>query len=429
MFNEIYKHTKYFVEECGKRTAGTEAVKKASDYIVDYYKKNGIKTEIHEFNVPVCEIEKSQLKFKTTEGWIETEHTAALFSRATPDGGITLPLVYAENGSIANLKDADVKGKAVLICRDVYMEYPDINMYKRLHEFGAAAVIYTTNDGHWDVPYVYANFETMDEEYTIPTAVIHYRTALKLLNNDVSEVFMDIKFNVEMKRSVNTIGVIEGRSKADENIVVCAHLDSAHGSTGATDDVAGVATFMELAKYYQQQAKAGNPPEKTIRFIAWSGHECGLHGSKYYLLDNPEIRNSVKFVFNYDVVGNTLCNYSAIGAAAPEVEAKLNEITEELELDWPMVMAPMVVDALNFAAMDIPHITLTSGSYGGNHTVNDSMKLISPSAFRNPVKFSKAIIEWASGNTEIKQGYPQELTEALKTTAEMYGWGLFGKID
>ena len=127
MFNEIYKHTKYFVEECGKRTAGTEAVIKASDYIVDYYKKNGIKTEIHEFNVPVCEIEKSQLKFKTTEGWLETEHTAALFSKATPDGGITLPLVYAENGSIANLKDVDVKGKAVLICRDVYMEYPDMN--------------------------------------------------------------------------------------------------------------------------------------------------------------------------------------------------------------------------------------------------------------------------------------------------------------
>lgn len=111
------------------------------------------------------------------------------------------------------------------------------------------------------------------------------------------------------------------------------------------------------------------------------------------------------------------------------MEAKLNEITEELELDWPMVMAPMVVDALNFAAMDIPHITLTAGSYGGNHTANDSMELISPDAFRSPVKFSKAIIEWASGNAEIKQGYPQELTEALKATAEMYGWGLFGKID
>ena len=422
---KAYEHTRYFTEECGQRIAGTEAVLKASDYIISYFKGKGIPTEIHEFQVPVCEVEHSVLKAKTDGEWSELEHTPALFSKETPVGGMTLPFIYAEDGSIANLKEKDVRGKAVLICRDVYMVYPDISMYKRLHEYGAAAVIYTTNDGHWDVPYVYANFETMNEEFTIPTAVIHYKTAMQLLAKGTDEIFIDVKFNIRKGMTRNTIGVIEGTEKKEENIIICGHLDSAVSSTGATDDVAAVAMIMELARHYQNLAASGKRPKRTLRFIAWSGHECGLHGSKYYLLEHPEVFHNTKFVLNYDVVGNVLCNYSMWGAMQPEVEENLCQILSKLELDWPLQLGPMVVDTLNFAVREIPQITLTGGFYGWNHTKYDSLELISQQAFEYPIQFSKGVIDWAVETETIVQGYPEPIMEGMKATGAMYGWGLF----
>ncbi|MDE8732612.1 M28 family peptidase [Eubacteriales bacterium DFI.9.88] len=429
MMNErAYEHTKYFVEECGIRVAGTESVIKGSDYILDYYKKNGIKTETHEFDVPVCEILKSQLKVREKGDWVSLNHTPALFSRSTKPGGVTLPLVYVEDGSVANLRSGDVKGKAVLICRDAYMVYPDIKMYKRLKEFDVAAVIYTSGEGHWDVPYVYANFETMDEDYTIPTAVIHSSTAKEIVLNNVSEVFLDIQFNVSLKKSRNTLGIIKGSKYPEQSVVVCAHLDSTVGSTGAVDDATGVAVVMELARYYQELANKGIRPDRTIRFIAWSGHECGIHGSKFYLLDHPHIFDNISFVLNFDGIGSVLSNYSAVGGCTPKIEAKLNEITRSLDLDWPIVMEPAVVDALNFAAKEIVHITLFAGVGCGCHTKYDTMDLVSAAGFNSPFIFSKAVIDWAVGEDKIEHGFPPELAEALKETSKMYGWGLFGLV-
>lgn len=424
MEKRIYQHVRYFVEECGQRIAGTKELMKASDYILEFYRQEGIRTEVHEFEVPVCHAVRSELKAKTDEGWMELAHTPVMFAKNTPADGLTLPLVFLGNGNPADFQEKDVRGKAALIARDVYMEYPDLFMYRRLYEYGAAAVIYTTNDGHWEVPYVYANFETMDEPYTIPTAVIHYKTALELLRQQTPEIYMNIQYETEMGKTRTTIGVIDGDELPEENVICCAHLDSAVSSVGATDDVAGVAAVMELARYYNQRKKAGKPLKRTIRFIAWSGHECGLHGSKYYLLEHPDILDSVKFVLNYDGIGNAISNYSVLGAFSPSVQKKLEDILREQGLEWPVTQVPLVCDTLNFAVREIPQFTLCSGIFCGNHTKWDSLDLISPDGFRYPVRFSKAVLEWAA-QEDVEQGYSEEMNEGMAYTGAMYGWGLF----
>jgi hypothetical protein len=78
----------------------------------------------------------------------------------------------------------------------------------------------------------------------------------------------------------NTVAEIPGRGKADELVIVGAHLDSYHSGTGAADNAAGVAVMMEAVRIVKA---LGIQPKRTIRIIFWSGEEQGLLGSYAYV--------------------------------------------------------------------------------------------------------------------------------------------------
>ncbi len=422
---QAYEHTRYFAEECGMRIAGKEAVIKASDYIVKKFESYGVDVELHEFKLPLYHIKNSQVRAKVDGKWMELKHTHAIFSKETPKEGITYPLVYIEGGSVANIKAKDVKGKAVLICRDSYVEYPDLNMYKRLYEYGVKAVFYTSSDGHKAIPFVYANYSYMDEPYTIPTAILSYEDAKELAKREDVEIFYTCQFDIEETTTRNTIGIIEGTNPELGNILVCAHLDSAESSVGASDDAGGVGCVMEMARHYGELKKKGILPKRTIRFIAWSGHECGLYGSRNFILDYPEVVDNMKFVFNYDILGNALSSPLIWAGCNEEVEKEITKVVKDLSLDWNVDIGPWIVDTISFGFKQIPHLTLTSGFYAINHTPFDNMDYISQEAFVTPLRFSEAMLEWLANADHISQGYPAALYEDIKSYGKMYGWGFF----
>ena len=86
----------------------------------------------------------------------------------------------------------------------------------------------------------------------------------------------------------NIIGVLEGKSKKDEFVVVSAHfdhlgirkttgqLDSIYN--GANDDASGVTGVLTLAEYF----KSKGTNERTIVFVAFTGEEMGLKGSTHF---------------------------------------------------------------------------------------------------------------------------------------------------
>ena len=91
----------------------------------------------------------------------------------------------------------------------------------------------------------------------------------------------------------NVVGVIEG-SRADfagQSLVVSAHYDhlgngwpdaraGAEGKLhpGADDNASGVAAILEVARLLKD-----SKPERSIVFVAFSGEESGLQGSKHYV--------------------------------------------------------------------------------------------------------------------------------------------------
>ena len=94
----------------------------------------------------------------------------------------------------------------------------------------------------------------------------------------------------------NTIAEIPGTDKADEVVIVSAHLDSWNGpgSQGATDNGTGSSVTLEAARILMA---AGAKPRRTIRFILWTGEEQGLLGSGSYVERNPELLPKISAVF------------------------------------------------------------------------------------------------------------------------------------
>ena len=110
-------------------------------------------------------------------------------------------------------------------------------------------------------------------------AVEHYNRIVRMLQASETvhmKVSLESQFSSADLNGYNTIAEIPGTDKADELVMIGAHLDSWHAGTGATDNAAGVAAAMEAVRIIQT---LGLKPRRTIRIGLWSGEEQGLFGS------------------------------------------------------------------------------------------------------------------------------------------------------
>jgi hypothetical protein len=88
----------------------------------------------------------------------------------------------------------------------------------------------------------------------------------------------------------NVVGEIRGTDKADELVMLGAHFDSWHSSTGATDNAAGSAAMMEAMRILKA---TGVPLRRTVRIGLWNGEEQGLNGSADYVAAHFASRQTV----------------------------------------------------------------------------------------------------------------------------------------
>ena len=84
--------------------------------------------------------------------------------------------------------------------------------------------------------------------------------------------------------SASVVGEIEGGERAQEIVILGAHLDSWDPGVGAIDDGAGVAIVLGAANLIRQ---AGLTPSRTIRVALFANEEFGTSGSQAYVATNP----------------------------------------------------------------------------------------------------------------------------------------------
>lgn len=116
------------------------------------------------------------------------------------------------------------------------------------------------------------------------------------LINSGEKVEMEVEIRntfTDNKQINNVVAEIPGTDPKLKNEVVLigAHLDSWHGSTGGADNASGCIVMMEAMRILKA---IGVQPKRTIRIALWGGEEQGLYGSSgycsNYLYDSKEFK-------------------------------------------------------------------------------------------------------------------------------------------
>jgi len=183
------------------------------------------------------------------------------------------------------------------------MQQVRAELEKMAREEGAAAILNPS-------PWTYGVLRVMgssgrdpNQPTPPPTLVVAHEQYGQIWRNVKRGV--PVKLEVEIKnrfyekdlKAYNTLADLPGTDKADEYVMIGAHLDSWHTGTGATDNAAGSIIMMEAMRILKE---IGVQPRRTIRIALWSGEEQGLLGSRGWVRNNEALWPKISAYLNVD---------------------------------------------------------------------------------------------------------------------------------
>jgi len=216
---------------------------------------------------------------------------------------------------------------------------------------------------------------------------------------------MDIPTKIEVRRDIknvtaeNVLGYLEGNRDKGQLIIISAHYDHLgirddEIYNGADDDGSGTVALLELAQAFAEAKKEGNGPSKSILFLAFSGEEKGLLGSKYYTSNPVFPLDSTITNLNIDMIGRQDSDHLASDPyvyiiGSDKLSQDLHEINEaqnktysNLDLDYTYNDADdpnrfyYRSDHYNFAKNNIPVIFYFTGIHADYHKPTDTIDKI-----------------------------------------------------
>jgi len=231
----------------------------------------------------------------------------------------------------------------------------------------------------------------------------------------------------------NVIGYIEGSNNEfkNESIVVCAHYDHLglgwpdvrEGNKGkihpgADDNASGISVMLELSRYFSKNFN----PERRIIFIAFSGEEAGLLGSKYFVKNYKKFNvKRIIAAINLDTVGRLFNKKPMIlgSNSAKEWKFIFMGIGFTTGIKSDLVMQELdSSDQKSFINASIPAIQIFSGPHLDYHRPTDTIDkldfkgmekialiakeaIIYLSSRKNPLKFTGKTITKKEINKKI----------------------------
>jgi len=213
----------------------------------------------------------------------------------------------------------------------------------------------------------------------------------------------------------NIIGVLPGTNPAmsGQAVLVTAHYDHlGHGWPderadagdgiyyGADDNASGVAVLIELAKALKQ----GAAPERSIVFVAFTGEEAGLLGSRYFVANPlPLELGGIIGVVNMDTVGRLEGkDISVFGASsASEWQHVFRGIGFTTGIGSQMITMDLdSSDQTSFIDAGIPGVQISSGASLDYHRPTDTIEKVDGDGLVKVAVVAKEAVSYLASRPE-----------------------------
>ncbi|MFB2680165.1 M28 family metallopeptidase [Shewanella mangrovisoli] len=186
------------------------------------------------------------------------------------------------------------------------------------------------------------------------------------------------KNKAEYANSYNVVATLPGTKQADEQILFTGHWDhigkddSKEGDkiyNGAMDNASGIAGILEIARQLADNAKQGHGLARSVTFIATTGEEQGLLGSRYYAANPIYPIDKTVAVLNLDstnIYGKTK-DFTIVGKGKSELENYLVDAAKQqnriaLGEKNPASGGFFRSDHFSFAKLGVPAVFAGGGS-------------------------------------------------------------------
>ena len=199
---------------------------------------------------------------------------------------------------------------------------------------------------------------------------------------------LNAALTVNLKRIVrpsdNVVAVLRGSDPAlkGETIVIGGHYDHlglGHYGTpdaksegqihhGADDNASGIAVMLSLAERF---ARARPAPARTIVFVAFTGEELGLYGSKHFAAHPPFPIASTRAMINLDMVGRMKDNRLMVNSAdtAKEFREMIGHAGPGLAIEMKATGGGS--DHVSFHNQNVPAVHFYTGMHEDYHRPSD----------------------------------------------------------
>jgi len=142
---------------------------------------------------------------------------------------------------------------------------------------------------------------TLSDGYSggVPVFAATYDRGVEWASTDALTVQMVADVLRQQSETTNIIAETK-QGRADNIIMVGAHLDSVAEGPGINDNGSGSAALLEMAIQMRETY-----PRNKVRFAWWSAEESGLVGSTFYVdALNDEALANVKVYLNFDMIAS-----------------------------------------------------------------------------------------------------------------------------
>lgn len=389
--DNLKRHIQYLADDkLEGRRAGSNGEKLAMEYIMSQFKEIGISPKGTESYPQAFEIKEgkqisAESYFIINNNKLEAEKEYFPFPFSPSIKIEALPAIAIQEAEMPWFVDL-----SETLEENKNNPHFDLNEYirsnaKKAAGRGATAVILYNSSAVDDN--LTFNAKDKSEQLSIPVVYVSKEAAKKYFTDKTATLDIKLRTDIGEKNRIghNVIGYIDNR--AATTVILGAHFDHlGYGEdgnsmlrtgeklihNGADDNASGTAALIELARILKNSKVKNN----NYLFIAFSGEELGLFGSKYFT-EHPTIDlNTVNYMINMDMVGrlNDSTKVLSVGGygTSPQWASVINKQDKKL---------PFVIkidssgtgpsDHTSFYRKDIPVLFFFTGQHKDYHRPSD----------------------------------------------------------